>query len=1314
MNVTSVSLTNKKISFGGHKKYMDTKGDEVQKFFLPYDSSKYIAEVLLYEVEKDRKGGYKIKDGSESQPFKLNEKGQSEEIVPEDVLGTHDQFAYRFRLTDKNDSSKKRYVFDPGTVTNIFDEKNENKYNIVFNNRAIVNKDGKMQLIMVDQYYPGYVRDKETGEIKMDQALRNKALSSVRTHTNKLGGNFLGVIKQIDKLAKEGYTRIVGMPFTKDTLSSHLYWTQNAFQVSPQLGDIDDFKEMQTELFKKGMNWVADAALVNEGLEGVHFSHLLKWGKQSPYFTWFKSNGLDNGVYTLGILPKKAQTAQFVKYKLVNAPFLLQEGLPANKNYNPKLPTHVQFFDERLASEGQKKNNELIETYDNNNTDNTFDITGHNDTIYPYHFEINPEDFAINLKQYKKEHTGSKIDFQNIETIKKLMKFENFKIDEKDEGGFENWDGNTDIAKLNFYYGNSDNDVIKKLPLDEQDAMMDKYKTGVCQVQDYAVTSGKYWTKLVADMQFEYLEKCLRGTEPTVEAYMAKIESEVKAGNIPASALKLMDKDVITNILNSSYTLRRLESQESPQDFILRNAMDFQIDSLPVASDLLGVLTSPYISKRAAKEEEIGVSRFDIYKNGNKNVPSEFKKVYSQSDEFYTKQIAPFVTDALSSLNVSLYKKNGDLNDTGKYIVQEIVPELTKYALLKSLNNSVDIKIKGDGTFDYSNVKSDDITLASLNINGISPDDEAQSVLKAMSNGMKVLSSDAEKTKIKEALSKRLKGADANAYKVAEAIIDRTESGLNWRIDAAKDVSSIDAVRKNDDNIEQAWDSAIKFWKAFNKEVNRANPHAYTTAEITDLYLFIGKDGVGRFKDSTDAETKFIEETGITTTANYPYFYSLLPQMYTKSAETGNTEDEFGRVKPLKVKIDGVDSGWDGNPGFLFQSPLDGVLHSYTFIGNHDKPRPLHFLALDMELFHYSFSKEHSKDYSQDNSLNDNEKKTKYETREKFENIAADVLGKNKSQIEFESISPEAIAMGQRLKQAFAKVCTDTVTKDIINSAIAELANGNFKGKPFDAKAFGVRPFEIVIKSVFEEASRNSEFKLEDKDKDTLEAKVIENILLPAYDKYYSIYKTLVTLPGDVTDFAGDKVSSTGYETKAKNYEQQNRNIIHHEWLEDPNRAYTKTFYDNMNGILSLRNNTEKYGEKLSALNDGIPVSLPLKDENFYSLLRYNDRDSVTITLYNANGANAENTEKMNRETDDAKKPQIFEIQLGSDRQREGLAGGLPIGTKFKSTRDGDNSTYVVEMAYGAPVLRRRNSQGQPIPMTIEPQDYNALVLYKD
>ena len=239
--------------------------------------------------------------------------------------------------------------------------------------------------------------------------------------------------------------------------------------------------------------------------------------------------------------------------------------------------------------------------------------------------------------------------------------------------------------------------------------------------------------------------------------------------------------------------------------------------------------------------------------------------------------------------------------------------------------------------------------------------------------------------------------------------------------------------------------------------------------------------------------------------------------------------------------------------------------------------------------------------------------------------------------------------------------------------------------------------------------------------------------MVPAYDRYKSMYKLLLSLPGSPTDFAGDRVGTAGYETKAKNYHQQNRNTIHWEWLEDSKYSFVKTIYDDINAIANLRNKPE-----LSALNDGatlsVPVQVPEKDDKgnvsmvdikVQSMIRYNHKGSVVISLHDLTGASATLENPMSRgkgrEISDDNKRLYF--QDGGDNSKRGLKSGLEVGAKFKNALDlddpnapyyevgKDNKGYYIQKKKSVATTGASVQQAQPI--IIEPRDLNTLLLCK-
>ena len=122
---------------------------------------------------------------------------------------------------------------------------------------------------------------------------------------------------------------------------------------------------------------------------------------------------------------------------------------------------------------------------------------------------------------------------------------------------------------------------------------------------------------------------------------------------------------------------------------------------------------------------------------------------------------------------------------------------------------------------------------------------------------------------------------------------------MGWRIDAAKDICNIDAVRQKQDKPEDILNALSDFWGKFNNTVKSVNRNAYTTAEITDFDVIL-KQQYGDYKNEIDAETKFIERSGLNNTANYMFFFSLLRDMFAVDAESGYKKGEFNNIISLK------------------------------------------------------------------------------------------------------------------------------------------------------------------------------------------------------------------------------------------------------------------------------------------------------------------------------------------------------------------------------------------------------------------------------
>ena len=111
--------------------------------------------------------------------------------------------------------------------------------------------------------------------------------------------------------------------------------------------------------------------------------------------------------------------------------------------------------------------------------------------------------------QYLKSHTfpDRVVDFLHLDGLKShhkvvrhLTQSESYVLEDKYENGFETWDANTDIAKLNFVFSHADTKRLENLPRHDREYQTKKIKAKNFEAQDYVVNSGKYWTRKTNDI----------------------------------------------------------------------------------------------------------------------------------------------------------------------------------------------------------------------------------------------------------------------------------------------------------------------------------------------------------------------------------------------------------------------------------------------------------------------------------------------------------------------------------------------------------------------------------------------------------------------------------------------------------------------------------------------------------------------------------------------------------------------------------------------------------------------------------------------
>lgn len=1079
------------IGFKGYQHVKNDVGETVMRFNYPYDSDKENCEIQIYSATPTEKLNYKLSQ-TPIATIPLKPEGVDVNLQNITNLDKNAPFAYKVVKKDKatgkviwegadtgvkikpqgQEYVNRTYVHDIAPVVekdadgNVKSVKSDYVGDSISNyTHSLVSRKGTTPtiqgagyLITPDSLMPGAkyrsFSDDKTGEIYYDKDFQKNMEGVIKNFSNIHGGSIAGAQKIIPYLKENGYKFMFSTPIANGSKGWSLgYWNKNNMQVSENMGNTENFASFFRDLYSNGMKYVYDGTFTSEGLEGIHFQYALRWADKNPQsYYWFRMSGLKDANLGLGVIP---QNKDDLRHRVVNAPYnyeLQSDGTykkVANPNYNSGKETLFQIYDAKQASDHQIKDlDKAIINYEKLTDGNALDINNHNDTVINFIFQIDPKEYDNRVKIInelnKKFDKNIKLDTADGTIM--AGQFSNFKIDKKTEGGFVTWDANTDMVKMNYGISGYDEKLLQGIvSRSERDYEKQMIERGAREVQDLAIQSGKYWTGKVKDIQTIYTAQTV-GTAKTVEA----IDKLIKDGKLPAEAK--LNNNALTNILNGQYLLAP-KGVLTKDDVTVKSLMKLPLDSLELNENTVGVLSTSYFSNRATTDETIGVSRFDLMKKNNPQLVEPYSKNYIKVNSLYNNEVKDFadavIKKANETSNEKLLDKNGDYTEYGEYVMELVGQDIAKYAFLKSLggdNFQTKIIENGEITYDYDALKNG-TSLKALKINAHSPEEEAAQLEKLMEKGLKTLDS-SDISFVADSISKRIAGTDTSSFRIAEALVDRTGLGLDWRLDAAKDVMDMDAIRNEDDAFDDNWNDVINFWSKFVQGVKSQNPNAYIVAEITDIeplmqdnfgaeaYPYKGKTDVGqKFNGEPDAFVKFFNETGITSEAGYSYFFTDLLTNFAPSFDEGNginhDHDRFRNRFDLLLQTRSVDY----------------LRNLYTFMGNHDKPRMIHGLALDMGLFH-------------SNLLNDYHN---FEQNRDGRMAAIKVLSGAKTEADiplelrlnvdnnnyFLTASPRAIAMSKLLMEVLNEDCAGVASdedKARITKALVDLTNGNYLG----------------------------------------------------------------------------------------------------------------------------------------------------------------------------------------------------------------------------------------------------------------------------
>lgn len=1036
--------------FKGYQHEVDEVGQKVMRFNYPFDyeNEQYFVEFYNVKRSVNNFSGYEVIGSQNVGRYPIGKEGVEVKLEDMAELKSDGVFAYRIVKGDGNKFA------DTGM--------NVNGFTLVTGQGTTPMVQGPGVLSMADLHRPGAYYDKLTGVAHYDINRQKASEGIIRNFANAMGGNLAGYEYELDDLNNPNGKHVlkdVKVFFSTpvgggDNRSAFRYWNKNNMQIDPGMGTTENYANFIKKLFQHGKKFVYDGTFTSEGLEGIHFQYAVRWADQNPQtHYWFRMTGIKDAPLSYGVIPKHAEN---LRHKIINAPSLYdpESGkVYENPDYVPNKETYIQIYDALQASKEQAEDlTKPMGAYANPAAQhNPLAINSHDDTIINFVFEVNPQEYTRRLEALSEHNKNNEapIILNSLEGTKFIGQFSNFKLGEKKDGGVVTWDANTDMIKMNYHISGYDEKILKAIVSPSQrDYETMLTNRGTYEVQDLALQAARYWTAKSKNIQTLYTAQTLQSA-----ATQDAIKTLIANKKLPDEAA--LSEDAITNIINNEYEFEP-KGVEDKDDVTVKALMSLPLDSLEFAENTAGVLSTSFFSNRATNSDLIGLSRFELMQKGEPHLVEPYASNYLKMNNLYKNELKNFADQIIKKVDEGssekLLDENGNYTTYGEYVIELMGQDIAKYALLKAIGGkNTEAWTFADGTITYDYDKIRENTTIKQLVTAHSPADEASELRKLMAKGLRNLSTE-DVDFVAKSISQRIAGTNTNSFRLAEAIVAKASLGLDWRLDAAKDVIDWDSVRNGYDlDFDTAWDQVIDFWAKFVKAVKKENPNAYIVAEITDIEnlmrdiyghndkLNLYKDiHVGsKYKSVKDAMAQFYLNTGVTSEAGYSYTFTNLLKVFSADFENGRT----GSMQKF------MEDFYD----LLNTRSSDYIRNLWTFADNHDKPSVMHGMALDMGLFLANLKEnaDARKTIMQILMNADNMQSMPLEARLNINNMNY-----------FNTASTKAAAMSKLMLDCIQKLDNETATQEeikFLKEAVTDLTNGNYLGEGSN--------FELAIKT---------------------------------------------------------------------------------------------------------------------------------------------------------------------------------------------------------------------------------------------------------
>ena len=574
---------NNNLTFQGMKGEINAKNEKTYRFYAPphkLDEDVYLEFAPLKHNQELDEYDWPSESSLARKGYKFDPISGIFEVKQENL--TSGAFAYRYKIVDRT-SGKVRYELDNAKKIPIQGTKSDANFIETGKNYGATPKMGSMYHMFYDSV-----------TLDNDSIMKNPT----RTHFNTFGGSLANVLKMLKSGDLDQYEYIMTNPdIGADTVSSHKYWPTNLYQSN----DKQVFDDLNFELFKKGMGYVADGAFTSQGLQSPLFQHVLMHG-DSPFRSWFRMDPVHD--IEIGMFPDK-QVANGDVYKNLGVKIT---NSPYQSGYDKTKPTYYQLFDRRLVQDSTLNDTKHpIEAYDRA-PDDIYEIAYNDDSVYQIKFQLdvtNPSDLE-KLKFFGKKPymLCSDID-KNYDG--EFFKFTNYSLTDR-----------ATAANATFWAGNRD---------------MIKFNTDNPEVRNYLWGVATYWTE---------------GTKSNLLLKTAQMNKKERADVAEKNGVSYAS--VENPQAGTIYPV--LKENKKVEDYV----RTFPLQSIQTDPELAAVFSEAKFNEELFDSSTLAKVTSEVEKAIQLAVPEEYKGDDVKSKEYKTYVVKTYAMKIISNMMISAMK----------------------------------------------------------------------------------------------------------------------------------------------------------------------------------------------------------------------------------------------------------------------------------------------------------------------------------------------------------------------------------------------------------------------------------------------------------------------------------------------------------------------------------------------------------------------------------------------------------------------------------------------------------------------------------